>query len=200
MPPKKSSPPAKQTSEEASQKFMSSLLSRDDDIPRGPTVSWGIVGLPVEPLSREESCMCDPDMRSTRKRELVNSARVTQECKPYLEEGIRDRRRIAELKREIVQIGIQLEKFSIPLKDRHGLVSSKKKEKQEQLFTLQSLYAIERLQKEEELMRLRDRSLEISEEIKSILRKYEDKRRFVHTRIGGTRRRTRSKQKKTNGR
>lgn len=199
MPPKQRNPPEKQTSEQAREKRMLSVVSRDDDIPRGPTVSWGIVGLPVEPLTREESRMCDQHMISTRKRELVNSARATQECKPYMEDGIRDRRRISELKNEIVQIGLQLEKLSIPLKDRRCLgISKKKQEKQEQLFTLQSLYDIERLQKEEELMRLRDRSLEISEEIKGILRKYEDKRTFVHTRSGGTRRRRRSKSKKTN--
>ena len=124
MPPKQRIPPEKQTSEQAREKCISSLVSRDDDIQRGPTVSWGIVGLPVESLSREESRMCDQHMISTRKRELVNSARATQECKPYIEDGIRDRRRISELKNEIVQIGLQLEKLSIPLKDRRCLVSS----------------------------------------------------------------------------
>jgi hypothetical protein len=62
----------------------------------------------------------------------------------------------------------------------------------EYLFRLQTLYTIERLQKEEEIMRLRDRLEELNKIIRSIYRKYEDTRQF--TGIGG--RGTRSKTKK----
>jgi hypothetical protein len=61
----------------------------------------------------------------------------------------------------------------------------------EDVVTMRHLYATERLQKQEELIRHRDRLLKIREIINDILKKYEDKRSvtgvlFSHFMNGGT--------------
>jgi hypothetical protein len=136
-------------------------------------------------------------MISARDRSLVNTERVTQECRPYIEEGNRIKQRIAALTGEIDRNGLRLDRLGVTLKDSHGLLGSSKEnhkthKNREDLFRLQTLYTIERLQKEEEIMRLRDRLEELNKIIRSIYRKYEDTRQF--TGIGG--RGTRSKTKK----
>lgn len=121
-------------------------------------------------------------------RDKVLAARVTQECKPYVEEGDRIKQRMAELKSEIDRIGLLLDW----LKGRHDLLDSLKKphKTQENIVSLQTLYAMERLQKEEEIMRLQDRLKEVNEIIRSIYRKYEDIRDLSGVGGGSTRSKT----------
>ncbi len=175
MPPKHRIPPAKQTSEEAAQKLMGYIPR--PSAPR-PTVSWGIVELPVDPLHSEN-------------RKLVNNM-----CEPYLKYGNHVRRRIAELKSEIDQIDKEIsEMIALGVyAEEHELGSRVTIRYQTVLDTLTR----ERLQKADEMLHFQDNLSEINEEIKRILIKYEDRRMFVHR--GGTRRRTRSKPKRTNGR
>ena len=131
-----------------------------------------------QPLSLEQSHMRDREMISARDRALVNAERVTQECDPYIDEGNLIKRRIAVLIYEIDRITLQL---------GHIFRRSNKKEIK-RIRLLQRLYHMERIQKKEELMRLYDRLSEINKIIKSILRKYEDMRRF--TGVGGAHART----------
>jgi hypothetical protein len=159
MPPKKTPPPERISSVNARERLL-------------PTISWGIVELPVNPFSPE-------------KRELVNT-----ECKPYLEYGKRLLRPIEKLKSQIDQIDKKISDV-IDLALTENITQLATIKYQTDLDTL----TLKRLQKKEELLHLQDSLLEIDEEIKSILSKYEDRRTFV--RRGGTRRRTRIKPKKT---
>lgn len=129
-----------------------------------------------------------------RNRATLNAARVTQECAPYLEEGRLIKQRVALLTHEIERIGLQLDRFRITLIERHGLLQGSTQAQthipQKDIFSLQTLYALERVQKEEERMRLQDRLTEINEIIRSIYRKYEDTRHFNG--LGGRSTRTRT--------
>ena len=129
----------------------------------------------------------EPDTPSTMRSVISSYSRVTaqrvrQECAPYLEEGRLINQRVALLTREIESIGLQLDRLRITLIDRHGLLEGSPQEqahkKQEDIFSLQILYALERVQKEEERMRLQDRLTEINEIIRSICIKYEDTRQL----------------------
>ena len=125
----------------------------------------------------------EPDTPSTMRSvvssySMVNAQRVRQECAPYLEEGRLINQRVALLTREIESIGLQLDRLRI-LKERHGLLQGSNQAQmhnQENAFSIQMLYALERLQKEEELMRLQDRLTEINEIVRGISVKYEDTR------------------------
>jgi hypothetical protein len=180
-------PPPKQTSEEAAKKRIHTSPSP----PSRPVIV-------STPLPLEVSRMRDREIKSAINRATLNAERVTQECAPYLEEGRRVKERIADLTHEIDRIGLQLDRFRVTLADRHGLLGDSKQkqkqkqnQKQEHIFSLQTLYAMERVQKEEELMRLRDRLIEINEIIRSIYRKYEDARPFNG--VGGRSRLTRTR-------
>jgi prefoldin subunit 5 len=113
---------------------------------------------------------------------------LASQVKPYVEEGDSIKKRIAELKSEIDRIGLLLDW----LKGRHDLLDSLKKphKTQENIVSLQTLYAIEHLQKEEEIMRLQDRLKEVNEIIRSIYRKYEDIRDLSGLGGGSTRSKT----------
>jgi hypothetical protein len=197
----------KQTREQVLAKLSSSpprgavaVSHRPRSLPRGAAAVNAINPpnpLVLEPLTLEQSRIRDHEMISARDRSLVNTERVTQECRPYIEEGNRIKQRIAALTGEIDRNGLRLDRLGVTLKDSHGLLGSSKEnhkthKNREYLFRLQTLYTIERLQKEEEIMRLRDRLEELNKIIRSIYRKYEDTRQF--TGIGG--RGTRSKTKK----
>ena len=114
------------------------------------------------------------------KQETMNAYRATQECAPYVEEARGIRARMVDVANEIDNITSELAKLRAP--------SRKLKE---DVVTIRDLYATERLQKQEELMRHRDRLLKIREFINDILNKYEDKRSvtgvlFSHFMNGGT--------------
>ena len=114
------------------------------------------------------------------KQETMNAYRATQECAPYVEEARGIRARMVDVANEIDNITSELAKLRAP--------SRKLKE---DVVTIRDLYATERLQKQEELIRHRDRLLKIREFINDILKKYEDKRSvtgvlFSHFMNGGT--------------
>jgi len=176
--PRQREPPPKMTSEEAAKKRMDP----------GPTSARSAV---VVSHSREATW--------ARNRTTLNALRVTKECAPYLEEGRLINKRAAELDHEMQRISLQLDAFRITQKELnsgHGLLDgsmqTKKQKKKEHISSLQTLYAMELLQKKEERMRLQDRLTEINKIIRSIYRNYEDARQFDG--VGG--RRTRSKTKK----
>jgi hypothetical protein len=125
-----------------------------------------------QPLSREES--------QSLKQETMNAYWATQECAPYVKEARGIRARMVDVANEIDNITSELAKLRAP--------SRKLKE---DVVTMRHLYATERLQKQEELIRHRDRLLKIREIINDILKKYEDKRSvtgvlFSHFMNGGT--------------
>lgn len=135
----------------------------------------------TKPLSRKESLACEREMVSARHRETLNTDRANAELAHYRGERIRVKQRIRELELEIDKIGLRLHALS--------------KKKQEDISRLQALYDLERLQKQEELMRLQDILLEIEKYIQFTLNMYEDKRTLAE--IGGTRRRSRSRRCKS---
>lgn len=133
-----------------------------------------------------------------RNRTTLNMERATRELDPYIKERRLVERRITELSTEIERIRVMLDRFRLPLQDSNRRLYSsnetqkrRKKQKQKHIFRLHTLYATEVLQKQEEVMRLRDYLQEINENMESILRKYEDMRtladinrggQFIHTR------------------
>jgi hypothetical protein len=157
--------------------------------PRSPRSSPSEIlnALSAQPISLEDFHMREREMASAIHRESLNANRVIEESARYREERRIINRRIEELTREINNI------------DRIilGLINPSRKTPRNK--SLHDLYALERLQKEEELMHLQDQLQEINKNIKSILRKYEDKRSLVDIvsiRNGGTRTRTRTRTKK----
>lgn len=154
--------------------------------PRSPRSSPSEIlnALSALPMSLEDFHMREREMASAIHRESLNANRVIEESAHYLEERRIVNRRIEELTREINNI------------DRIilGLINPSRRTPRNK--SLHDLYAIERLQKEEELMHLQDQLQEINKIIKSILRKYEDKRSLVDIfsiRNGGTRTRTKKR-------
>jgi hypothetical protein len=142
------------------------------------------------------------EITSARNRSTLNTERATHELHHYREERRLIERRITELYTEIERISLLLDRFRIPLQDcNRRLYSSnktqkrRKKQKQKHIFRLHTLYTMERLQKQEEVMHLRDYLREINEHMESILRKYEDTRTLADINRGGqcTRTRTRTR-------
>jgi septal ring factor EnvC (AmiA/AmiB activator) len=145
------------------------------------------------------------EITSARNRTTLNMERATRELHHYRKERRLVERRITELTTEIERISLLLDRFRIPLQDcNRRLYSSnktqkrRKKQKQKHIFRLHTLYTMERLQKQEEVMRLRDYMREINEHMESILRKYEDTRTLADINRGGqfTRTRTRTRRHK----
>ena len=131
-------------------------------------------------MSLEDIRMQEREMTSAIDRASLNADRVIEESAHYREERRIVNQRIEELTREIDNI----DRITSRLINPSPRTPSNR--------SLYDLYALERLQKEEELMRLQDHLQEINKMIKSILRKYEDKRSLVdivNIRNGGTRRR-----------
>ena len=131
-----------------------------------------------EPLSRKESQACEREMISARHRAALHADRADEELAYYRDERRLIKRRVEELELEIDNITLKLGKLAN---------KSPTKQKEEYIEVKRQLYALERLQKQEELMRHQDRLLEINEIMKTILRKYEDKRTLDDIRTGGTR-------------
>ena len=140
-------------------------------------------------------------------RTTLNTERATRELDPYIKERRLVERRITELSAEIERIRVMLDRFKIPLQDANrGLYSSnetqkrRKKQKQKHIFRLHTLYTIEGLQKQEEVMHLREYLEEINKNMEIILRKYEDTRTLADIKRGGqithTRTHTRTRRRK----
>ena len=156
--------------------------------PRRPIPSGAVVVSEPEPQ----------ELTFARNRTTLNTERATRELHHYRKERRLIERRITELYTEIERISLLLDRFRIPLQDgNRRLYSSnetqkrRKKQKQKHIFRLHTLYTMERLQKQEEVMRLRDYMREINEHMESILRKYEDTRTLADISRGGQCTRTR---------
>jgi hypothetical protein len=136
------------------------------------------------PLSCEEARMCEREMMSASHRGTLHSARVDEEMVYYLNELRRINLRIMSLESEIDNITLELGK----------LVECTTNARKKNIRELQHLYTLERLQKKEEIIRLRDQFDEITKLMRLILIKHEDKRKLVDFRIpnrlGGKRART----------
>jgi hypothetical protein len=105
----------------------------------------------------------------------MNAHLATQECAPYVKEARDIGARMVYVRDEIDNITSELGK----LRDSSG-------KRKEDVVTMRHLYATERLQKQEELIRHRDRLLKIREIINEILKKYEDNRSVADFMNGGT--------------
>jgi len=121
---------------------------------------------------------------SARHRDTLHSVRVDEEMVYYRNELRRINMRIMSLESEIDNITLELGK----------LVESTINERKKDIRALQRLYTLERLQKQEEIMRLRDKLHETKELMRLILIKHEDKRTLSDliyaNRVGGKRART----------
>ena len=152
----------------------------------------------------------DPqEIASVSVRSTLNAERATRELDPYIEERRLIEPDIRELSTEIKTIRLQLEKLKIPLQDSNSRVYSSiktqeriKRQKQKDRLDLYRLYKTVYLQKQEKIMRLRDKLQEINENMENILRKYEDTRTLAEVlkKTGGKKRRTaqRKSMKKSN--
>ena len=152
-------------------------------IPSRPSPSGAVVVV-SEPEPQE--------ITFARNRTTLNMERATRELDPYIKERRLVERRITELSTEIERIRVMLDRFRLPLQDSNRRLYSsnetqkrRKKQKQKHIFRLYTLYATEVLQKQEEVMRLRDYLQEINENMESILRKYEDMRTLADINRGG---------------
>ena len=158
--------------------------------PRRPSPSGAVVVSEPEPQ----------EITSARNRSTLHMERATHELHHYRKERRLIERRITELSTEIERISLLLDRFRVTLHDSHRQLDGsnekqkqKQKQKQKRIFKLQTLYAMERLQKQEEVMRLRDYMREINEHMESILRKYEDARTLADINRGGQFARTRTR-------
>lgn len=138
------------------------------------------------------------EITSAKHRSTLNTGRATQELDHYRKERRLVERRRTELSTAIERIGLHLDRFRIILQDRRGRSdgsNERQKQKRKYILELQTLYATERLLKQEELMHLTDHLQEINENMKNILRKYEDTRTLADINRGGkfTRKRKRNK-------
>jgi septal ring factor EnvC (AmiA/AmiB activator) len=150
---------------------------------RGPSPSGAVVVV-SEPEPQE--------ITFARNRTTLNMERATRELDPYIKERRLVERRITELSTEIERIRVMLDRFRLPLQDSNRRLYSsnetqkrRKKQKQKHIFRLHTLYATEVLQKQEEVMRLRDHLQEINENMETILRNYEDMRTLADINRGG---------------
>jgi predicted RNase H-like nuclease (RuvC/YqgF family) len=156
--------------------------------PRRPSPSGAVVVSEPEPQ----------EITSARNRSTLYMERATHELHHYRKERRLIERRITELSTEIERISLLLDRFRVTLHDSHRQLDGsnekqKQKQKQKRIFKLQTLYAMERLQKQEEVMHLRDYLREINENMESILRKYEDTRTLADINRGGQFTRTRAR-------
>jgi len=134
-----------------------------------------------EPLSRKESQACEREMTSARHRAALHADRADEELAYY-----RDERRL--IMQRLKDLDIEIDNITLKL----GKLANKSPTKQkEHIVMKRQLYAIARLEKQEEFMRHQDRLSELKKIMKSILRKYEDKRNLSDIRNGGTHTRTR---------
>ena len=166
-------------------------------------------GIPSRPSASRPSAsgavvVSEPEpqeITSARNRTTLNTERATHELHHYRKERRLIERRITELSTEIERISLLLDRFRVTLHDSHRQLDGsnekqKQKQKQKRIFKLQTLYAMERLQKQEEVMHLRDYLREINENMESILRKYEDTRTLADINRGGQFTRTRTRRRR----
>ena len=127
--------------------------------PRSPLETFGPITLEEHLAKKERS--------HTRKRERLNQQRVERLCHPFLLERRAVMRRTADLHREVNRITDMVTSLEL---SRPRIRKDTKKKYVERLH---DTYMLERLQKQEEILRLRDRLIELSAIVEKIHRQYE---------------------------
>jgi len=118
------------------------------------------------PITLEEH-LAKKERSQTRKRERLNQQRVEMLCHPFLLERRAVMRRTEDLHREVNRITDMITSLeSLRLQVR-------KDNKKKYVARLHDTYMLERLQKQEEILRLRDRLIELSAIVENIHRQYE---------------------------
>lgn len=118
------------------------------------------------PITLEEH-LAKKERSQTRKRERLNQQRVEMLCHPFLLERRAVMRRTEDLHREVNRITDMVTSLeSLRLQVR-------KDSKKKYVARLHDTYMLERLQKQEEILRLRDRLIELSAIVENIHRQYE---------------------------
>jgi hypothetical protein len=136
--------------------------------PRPPSVE--------EPLKKFgpitlENYLAKKERSQTRKRERLNQSRVEKLCHPFRIELRAITHRRTNVIREVNRIQDELRSIqSLMIQVPHGSHSSNKRNYIEQL---QHFYMLERLQKQEEIMRLVDRMIALQTIIENIHRQHE---------------------------
>ena len=118
-----------------------------------------------------ETAMEKKESAQIKARKDVNEKRLVQVCKPFrLEHDIIKRRGI-RLINAIEKVDKHLSALNAELRTFASYPSNHFKK--QDIAQLQDMYMLERLQKEEELMRIKDRILEIRTIVRNIYRQYE---------------------------
>lgn len=155
------------------------LLDPDPVVPRvsaGHAAAAAALGPrppPVEPPLEKfgpitlEEHLAKKERSQTRKRERLNQQRVEMLCHPFLLERRAVMRRTEDLYREVNRI-IDMITSLETLRPR-----VRKDSKKKYVERLHDTYMLERLQKQEEILRLRDRLVELSAIVENIHRQYE---------------------------
>lgn len=118
------------------------------------------------PITLEEH-VAKKEKSHTRKRERLNHQRVEILCRPFLLERRAIMARTIDLHREVNRITNTITTLeSLRLRVR-------KDNKKKYVDRLHDTYMLERLQKQEEILRLRDRLIELSAIVENIHRQYE---------------------------
>jgi hypothetical protein len=114
-----------------------------------------------------EDYLAKKERSQTRKRERLNQQRVEMLCHPFYIERRAVMRRTVDLTREVNRITDMITSLESL---RHRV---RKDNKKKYVEGLQDTYMLERLQKQEEIMRLTDRLIELPTIIENIHRQYE---------------------------
>jgi len=114
-----------------------------------------------------ENYLAKKERSQTRKRERLNQQRVEMLCHPFYIERRAVMRRTVDLTREVNRITDMITSLESL---RHSV---RKDNKKKYVEGLHDTYALERLQKQEEIMRLTDRLIELPTIIENIHRQYE---------------------------
>jgi hypothetical protein len=154
------------------------LLDPDPVVPRVSAGQSAAAALgprppPVEPPLETfgpitlEEYVAKKERSHTRKRERLNHQRVEILCRPFLLERRAIMARTIDLHREVNRITDMITSLeSLRLRVR-------KDNKKKYVDRLHDTYMLERLQKQEEILRLRDRLIELSAIVENIHRQYE---------------------------
>jgi hypothetical protein len=114
-----------------------------------------------------EDYLAKKERSQTRKRERLNQQRVEMLCHPFYIERRAVMRRTVDLTREVNRITDMITSLESL---RHRV---RKDNKKKYVEGLQDTYMLERLQKQEEIMRLTDRLIELSAIFENIHKQYE---------------------------
>ena len=155
-----------------------------------PVIAAPPVSLPVFGPDTLETDLLKRERVHKIKIQREYARRLEEECRPYHVEAPAIRERIRNVTLEDTAISQQI-------KDIRFLRSYSKRKKREDTEELHQ-YMLQHLQKQEELMRLRDRLSEIRRIVRRIYRRYETQfDSKASEKLGGSRSRTRTRTRKT---